>query len=115
MSGPPRLASWIIAAVTERNDRPWLVADLDELYRARRSQHGRWRADSWYWQQVVRSIPPLVARRLQPGRLSLQPNDSMSTSTHDRSEPEKFSAALYNLRHAFRRLSREPPSRSRLF
>ncbi len=108
MSRPPRLASWIIAAATERHDRPWLVADLDELYRARRAQHGRWRADSWYWQQVARSIPPLVARRLEPGRLSLQPNDSMSTSAPDGSEPEKFNAALYNLRHAFRRLTREP-------
>ena len=59
---PPRLARWIISAVTERNERPWLVADLDELYQTRVSRRGGWHADVWYCQQVVRSIAPLVGR-----------------------------------------------------
>jgi hypothetical protein len=107
-TSPPRLARWIISVVTERNERPWLVADLDELYQARRSRQGGWRADVWYCQQVARSIPPLVARRLQPGRPSLQLHDSMSTTERDAPQPEKLSASFYHLRHAFRRLMREP-------
>ena len=105
---PPRLARWIIAAVTERNERPWLVADLDELYQTRVSRSGGWRADVWYCQQVVRSIAPLVGRRLQPGRPSLQLHESMSVIDPDALQPEKLSASLYHLRHAFRRLMREP-------
>jgi hypothetical protein len=105
---PPRLARWIISAVTERNERPWLVADLDELYQTRLSRSGGWRADVWYCQQVVRSIAPLVGRRLQPGRPSLQLHESMSATDRDALQPEKLSASLYHLRHAFRRLMREP-------
>ena len=108
MNRPPRLARWIIGAATERSERTWLVADLDELYDARRQQRSRWRADIWYRWQVVRSIPPLLARRLQPGRRKLKPIDPTSTSEHDARQPETLNALLYDLRHAFRRLIGEP-------
>jgi len=105
---PPRFFRWLIAAATERTERPWLIGDLDEMYAARRAQRGRRHATLWYCRQVARSIPHLVARRLQPGRSTPQPSDPMTRSEQDASRHENVSASLYHLRHAFRRLLREP-------
>ena len=48
MSGirPPRLARSLVAIATERDQRPWLLGDLDELYASKRATHGVWRAAS---------------------------------------------------------------------
>jgi predicted permease len=97
---PPRLARWIIGAATPGPDRAPLVDDLDELYAMRRARTTAWRADLWYWQQVVRSVAPLTARRFQPSSPQAMANDSSKTET--------MSSLLYFLRHAFRRLLREP-------
>ena len=97
---PPRLARWIIAAATPATDRESLVDDLDELYAMRRDRSTRWRADLWYWRQVARSAVPLTARRFQPSSPQAMANESKQT--------EPVASSLYFLRHAFRRLVREP-------
>jgi putative ABC transport system permease protein len=97
---PPRVARWIIAAATPAADRDALVGDLDELYAMRRDRSARWRADLWYWRQVARSVAPLTARRFQPSSPQAMANESRQT--------EPMAASLYFLRHAFRRLMREP-------
>src|SRR5581483_3873723 len=66
--GPPTIARWLVSIATEPAERAFLVDDLDELYTTRRSARGRVQADLWYWRQVLRSIPHLIARRVQPGR-----------------------------------------------
>jgi putative ABC transport system permease protein len=104
---PPVIARWLMSIATEQSERDYLVADLDELYSARRLERGRWRANVWYWKQVARSVPLLVARRLQSGRATSHDYGNMAeTSTTNASE--RLSSFAYHLRHAFRRLLREP-------
>lgn len=67
-----------------------------------RARDGRLRADTWYRGQVARSIAPLLARRLQT---SLPGHAPMPMTEPSR---ERLPALAYFLRHAFRRLTREP-------
>ena len=103
---PPRIARWLLSATTERADRVFVIDDLDELYAIRRERAARLVADVWYWKQVLRSMPPLIARRLQPGRAFA--NATVHSHTSEMTMRERFAAAVYQLRHAFRRLLREP-------
>jgi putative ABC transport system permease protein len=106
---PPRLARAIIAAATEPAERPWLVADLNEWYAVKFEQRGRWHADAWYCRQVARSVVPLLVRRMRANRPANHTFDPTTMSTnHATTPPEKFGASFYYLRHAFRRLVREP-------
>ena len=99
---PPHLARAILRACAPPGDRPWLVDDLDELYAKRHARDGRIRANAWYRWQVARSTIPLLARRLQT---SLPGHAPMPTNEPTR---ERLPALAYFLRHAFRRLTREP-------
>lgn len=98
----PRVARAIIRSCAGREDRAWLVADLDELYATRLARDGRVRADWWYRKQVVRSIAPLLVRRMQTALPGHAPMPSPTPS------PERFASSSAALRHAFRRLIREP-------
>ena len=99
---PPVVARAIIRACADPDDRRWLVADLDDLYETRRERDGRTRADWWYRRQVVRSIAPLLARRIQTTLPGHAPMPAIRPSR------ERLASLLYSLRHAFRRLAREP-------
>jgi putative ABC transport system permease protein len=109
---PPHLARILIALATERDDRAWLLADLDEMYMSKRTARGAWRAGLWYWWQVTRSIPPLLGRRMQ--RRMSNPQSAMRNPPKmplpiSQTPPaERSLTAAYYLRHAFRRLLREP-------
>ena len=103
---PPAIGRWLVSIATERQERAFLVDDLDELYAARRDRRSRLHADVWYWKQVLRSIPPLLARRVRRER-----NPFHQTHMEERAKidtTERFASAIYQLRHAFRRLLREP-------
>jgi putative ABC transport system permease protein len=102
---PPAIARWLVSLATEQAEREFVVDDLDELYAARRADHTRLRADVWYWNQILRSIPPLIARRLRPRHPAHQTRMAYIGSG-DMTEP--LVSAVYQLRHAFRRLMREP-------
>jgi putative ABC transport system permease protein len=61
---PPRAAEWIIKSVAPPDDQPWIVADLaDELIERAASQSPA-ACRRWYWAQTLRSIVPLIWRRL---------------------------------------------------
>ena len=65
--GPPRLARALLRSVAPPGPRfAELVAELDE-------EHGACdRPDRWYWSQVLRSAPHLLAYRLEsPSRAAL--------------------------------------------
>jgi len=103
----PRLARLIVGLAAGR-ERAWLVADLDELYETRR-RDGRVAAYAWYWSQVLRSIAPLLVYRVRSIGSGTQPYTVTSMNHNsERSQPEKVATSLYFLRHAFRRLMREP-------
>jgi putative ABC transport system permease protein len=128
---PPRLTRALVALATQPEERPWLLADLDELYAAKRAAHGEWRAAWWYRWQVIRSIPPLLGRRMRrrtsreyedaspegvspahpPAagtRAGLTPLPMPLPTTTPARPTERTLAVAYNLRHGFRRLVREP-------
>ncbi len=107
---PPRLARALVAFATEPDERPWLLDDLDELFTAKHRALGAWRADVWYWWQVIRSIPHLLGRRLDRRTHSAfsVPLTMPLPTTPRMSLRERSLTAVYHLRHAFRRLLREP-------
>jgi len=104
---PPAIARWLVSMAAEKSERAFVAADLDELYAVRREKSTRVEADLWYWKQVLRSIPPLVARRLQSGR-AWPRGDPRASNNAETNMTDRFAAAIYQLRHAFRRLLREP-------
>src|SRR5690348_7998553 len=72
---PPRLAAWIVRHLAPRDDVQWILADLAEEL-AERAAESRSAARRWYWSQTIRSIVPLLARRLTT-RISSRPRDNM--------------------------------------
>ena len=94
----PRIARFIIGIVTPASDRQWLLDDLDEMYAREIDANGLTRANLWCLSQVARSILPLLARR-----------GSADTMQPESKRPREYVDGLfYDLRHAFRRLVREP-------
>jgi putative ABC transport system permease protein len=65
---PPRLPRALLRWMGLRQDRSFLVADLDEEYAAMESVEGTRRARRWYREQVVRSMLPLVHARVRSTR-----------------------------------------------
>jgi predicted permease len=94
----PIIARFIIGAVTHATDRAWLLDDLDEMYTHQVEAVGLTRANLWCSSQVARSLLPLLVRRARV--TNMQPD---SKRRH-----EYLNGVLYDLRHAFRRLLREP-------
>ncbi len=59
---PPRMAALLLTWAAPREYRDALAGDLDEEY----VRHGRTRL--WYWRQVARSLPELLALRMRRSR-----------------------------------------------
>jgi putative ABC transport system permease protein len=62
---PPRLFRALLKRLGPREDREFLIADLDEEYEAMRESHGSRRARRWYREQAARSALPLVRSRFR--------------------------------------------------
>jgi hypothetical protein len=94
--GPPRVARAIVSLATEPDDRPWVLADLDEefLSLASRDFEG---ARRWYWRQAVTSLFPLVRRRVRWRPPSAKP-----------ARRGMLNGLRTDLRHALRTTARTP-------
>lgn len=65
----PRLARRLVSLAAPREDRAWLLADLDEEAAAVARRQGPAAARRWYRRQALGSLAPLARRRLgDPGR-----------------------------------------------
>jgi putative ABC transport system permease protein len=53
-SGPPRLALTLLRRFLPRDEREFVLGDLEELYRGRRAR-GVLSAHAWYWMQALRT------------------------------------------------------------
>lgn len=74
MTRPPRFTRWLVGRLVRRDDRGYVVSDLDEAFRQRLSSLGTTGARSWYRKQVLASVVPLAWFRLTvPRRYSLDP------------------------------------------
>jgi predicted permease len=60
---PPRLARLLLAAVTDRTDRKFILADLDEELARRQDEIGHVQARRWYRWQARSAIVPGLRRR----------------------------------------------------
>jgi hypothetical protein len=58
---PPRTATWILGFFADGEEREHILGDLSEEYFERASQAGRAPARAWYWRQIAKSLPHLVA------------------------------------------------------
>ncbi len=54
---PPRLAAAVLRRIALAADRSSIVGDFEEIHRDLWVREGRWRARSWYWRQVLVSLP----------------------------------------------------------
>ena len=61
---PPRLAEWIIRSVAPPEDVRWILDDLADELTERAGTESSTATRSWYWNQAIRSIAPLLRRRL---------------------------------------------------
>ena len=59
---PPKLAEWLLGAIAAKRERAALLGDLAEEF-ADRSSRSAAQARHWYWLQVLRSSPHLIAAR----------------------------------------------------
>lgn len=60
----PHLARFLLSRLAPRDFRDALLGDLQEQWQKRTIQTGQ-APRAWYWQQVTRSIPTLIAFRLR--------------------------------------------------
>ena len=61
---PPRLARWVVELLLPPADAGAMTGDLDEEFRRfMLPERGVFRANLWYWRQVLLSAPTLVWRR----------------------------------------------------
>ena len=63
--GPGRVALWILKPIVPKVYREALIGDLLEEYEIVIVVSGPANASRWFWGQVLRSIPPLLLRRLE--------------------------------------------------
>jgi predicted permease len=62
---PPRLARWLVSHVSPAEDRAFVISDLAEEFEDKARAQGRPRAAWWYRRQVLGSLVPWVAQRVQ--------------------------------------------------
>ena len=58
---PPKLARWLLRCFRSQEEHESLVGDHDELFQTRYLERGRRIAVSWYWTQVLQSLPSFLA------------------------------------------------------
>jgi putative ABC transport system permease protein len=95
---PPRLADLLLALASPDSERPFLLGDFREAFEERAAGNdGLAAARAWYWREALRSVPPLVMRRLRASRVP------------ERRPPrEPWSNVINDARYAMR-LSRRSP------
>jgi putative ABC transport system permease protein len=54
---PPRLAAWLLKWISGSLSGPSIVGDYEEMYQELVHEYGSKAARSWYWSQVLRSLP----------------------------------------------------------
>ncbi|HSG47451.1 MAG TPA: ADOP family duplicated permease [Longimicrobiales bacterium] len=98
---PPATARRLLARCLPREDRAWLLAELDDLYAARVRERGEAAARRWYLRQIPGFSFRLLADRLRRAGATLTDPRFLREATH-------MDAYLADFRYALRRLVRTP-------
>ena len=99
MRRPPPIARALLRAIAPRDDRDFMVDDLDEEFGLVADVQGRAAACRWYRGQVFRSIAPMLIHRISRRR--------RVTAQRPRSQPSSGDFAS-DLRFAWRGVTRSP-------
>ncbi|MGB2907285.1 MAG: ABC transporter permease [Candidatus Aminicenantaceae bacterium] len=54
---PSRFGIWLLGRILSRRKNYGFFGDMEELYAYQREEKGRFRADLWFWAQILRTIP----------------------------------------------------------
>ena len=54
---PSSVGIWLLSRLLNRRKNYGLFGDIEELYAFQREEKGRFRADLWFWAQILRTIP----------------------------------------------------------
>jgi len=57
---PPRAAAWLLARISGPQSGSSIVGDYEEIYQEMTALYGPHSARSWYWRQVVGSLPMFI-------------------------------------------------------
>lgn len=57
---PPRMAAWLLARISGPESGFSVVGDYEEIYRDLANEQGLHVARSWYWSQVLKSLPMFI-------------------------------------------------------
>lgn len=68
-TGPPRIAAWFLARLSGAS----VVGDYEEIFKEMESEYGIRSARSWYWRQVLKSLP-MFALNFISGSLNMLDN-----------------------------------------
>ena len=61
---PPRAGEWLLRQLYHDNGKHTHLGDFAEIYAGIAAEKGRLRAASWYWSQIVRSLPGFAANKV---------------------------------------------------
>ena len=59
-NNPPKLAEWLLYHILEANERDHIIGDFGEFYSEFKHESGMFWANSWYWMQIIKSIPHFI-------------------------------------------------------
>lgn len=57
---PPRIAAWLLARISGPESGSSIVGDYEEIYQELARERGLHTARSWYWSQVLKSLPMFI-------------------------------------------------------
>jgi len=105
MRRPPRLAREVLERLLPPRVREQVLRDLEACWRDRGGDGSSpWKADRWYWAQLLRALVPALERRLRPG-----PRDGESDAGTSRAgRLASLAGVLQDLLFAARQLRRHP-------
>jgi predicted permease len=70
---PPRTAEQILAKIARGEERTSILGDFEEIYNDLAAESGRFRAKTWYWSQVLKSLPQFLKNQIF-GRMAMFKN-----------------------------------------
>jgi predicted permease len=97
------VAEWLLALILAPGDREFVLGDLADEYRAKRTDKKTFRVDLWYWRHVVQSVGPSARTRFRIWRGARR---RFRSSPPQRRRGDPMNAVLQDLRFAFRMLRR---------
>lgn len=69
---PPSLAVWLLSKISRHTERREILDNFNEIYRELQKESSRKKANTWYWSQVIKSLPMFVRIQLDWGKTMLK-------------------------------------------